>query len=675
MQYLILGDWFTKGLKSISYLLDSIVYYLARIAFEVFCSISEVTLINGETVEEITRRVYVILGIAMVFILAYYLLNYIVDPDKVNDKSMGPSTFIKDIIIALVIITMTPTLFTKLYAFQHTIITSGVISRLVLGGTSDPNNTNIGLSKVKEGANQIVASTYSAFVTPNIVGFSSFDCHDSTLTGIKKQYCDAYNETIVDGKIDGFYPLIRDEQHFNYWPLLSTVGGIALTFFMLSFCLNLGKRVGKMAILQFLAPIPALLELVPGSKGTRKTWIDTLIKTYLEVFVFQAVIFIIIFLITLIPDVISEFFDKFFYGSDVLIKVFTLVFLIFGLLQFAKEAPKMIMDLLGIKGTGTISAGFKRGIAMAGVVGNAGASTLGNIIRGATENTGVGRIGGAVLGGGSALVRNLWAGRNAHTLADANKNRKLVNQEITTRRVDRQAYNFEHGGFMRGLRGRVSDAIGDINRQFKGATSISVGYEKKNTLEKTFSELSAKKKAILQLASNNSDIQTLRSQYLQAMASGNTKYAETIAEKIDGKFADIRRSNGFRVAIGEFNGVLGANQEIDYVSHKKLDADTLAAKDHKVFSFDRETGEVKIVDNEIDIKSKGVVVENGEEVMVTEMKVKDKNGKEITITGKGVTDILKNDIVYQTEKAERVINEKVKEQAQKKAQEKNEDKK
>lgn len=375
-----------KALKAVTFFLDKIVYLLASISFKVFCYLSKITLVDGGTIEKLANRIYIVIGIVMFFVLAYNLLNYIVDPDKISDKNVGASAFIKNIVIALVIITITPTVFTKLYAFQNTIITSGVISHLILGGNYSSGD-NPGQETVERGINETIANTYSAFIMPKAKNeegnyYTAMDCNNESALNDKtmSSYCSAYAHARQTGNISEFENLISDDSNYDYWPIVSTVAGLVLTFFMLSFCLNLGIRAGKMALLALIAPVPAMLELVPGKQGLRKKWLESLISTYLEVFIFQAVVFLIIYLMTLIPNVVIQLFSSVSSteSGGILIKAFALVFLYFGLLQFAKEAPKMITDLLGIKSSGTIGAAFKRGVNMAGATAaGAGVAFLG----------------------------------------------------------------------------------------------------------------------------------------------------------------------------------------------------------------------------------------------------------------------------------------------------------
>ncbi len=102
--------------------IDGLGLTIARIAYKVFYYTSRVTLLRGDEIERFTNRVYLIFSIALVFIVAYNLLLYIIDPDKITDKNAGAGAFIKNVIISLTIVAITPMAFVKLYSFQNIII-------------------------------------------------------------------------------------------------------------------------------------------------------------------------------------------------------------------------------------------------------------------------------------------------------------------------------------------------------------------------------------------------------------------------------------------------------------------------------------------------------------------------------------------------------------------------
>lgn len=511
--FLLMGGIGTKILHEIIFLIDTLIYSIAKVAFQVFCYVSEATILHENDIQRFTQRIYAIVGIIMVFVIAYNLLNYIINPDKISDKQVGASTMIKDIVIALVVMGIIPLIFTKLYSFQNIIINSGVISNLVIGGYRVNGEEVDGREFIKNGANNAIVNVFSAFIVPKDDSFSSLDCLDedamisynngemtipapewlsSSESGEWGEYCTAYSDAVKDGNLGHFQSIILDDGTYDYYILLSTAAGVVLTFFMLSFCVNLGKRVGKMAILQLLAPVPLLMEIIPGKKGTRKNWIDTLIKTYLEVFVFQAVVFLVVFLITLIPGTVKALFAN--AEGAGLVRVFTLIFLIFGLFQFGKEAPKMISNLLGLKDDGTIGQVAKRALAMGSVAGNTLGSVVSNTTRNVVNTQGVGKkILSGVGGAFSAGARNLWAGRNAHSWRDAANNRRTVNGTVQANRVNRRDYFEQNNGGATGFQGlrnvvhaRINDVGGNITDRVTNWAQDS--YSEGNTRLKAYKQ-------------------------------------------------------------------------------------------------------------------------------------------------------------------------------------------
>ncbi len=416
-----------------SHLLDQGIYTLVKFAYQVFYYIANASILNPTIVQNFTTRMYALLGIIMVFVLAFNLLSYIVDPDKITDKKAGASTFVKDVILAIVIIAASPMLFTKLYSLQSKILTSGVLSNLILGGATEEaaasdiawqNNkgsyNNVTEYYIDNGGNSMIASVYTAFLYPVDGSFTALDCGKEGLNDEQQKYCDAYQEVKTGGSLTAFDDFITNDD-YNFVPFLTTIAGIVLLFFMLSFCINLAKRVGKMAIIQLIAPVPVTLELLPNKKGLRDNWLKTLGQVYIEVFFNLAVMYIIIMLISLIPGTVQTLFDNAAEGFGPA-KLFATVLLIYGLLMFGKEAPQMLFDLLGIKSTGKIKEAAMRGLKMAGSltagVGTAATTMTRNgygAIQSAMKKDYKGAaagVAGMVTGGVSGLARGMYANRS-----------------------------------------------------------------------------------------------------------------------------------------------------------------------------------------------------------------------------------------------------------------------
>lgn len=465
-----IGDIFVEGLQMLTFFIDKAVYALVKAIYGVFVNIANISLLGTESGQQmasvIVTRMYVLMALVMVFVLAYNLLNYIIDPDKVSDKKVGASTFIKDVLISIALIALTPTIFTKLYSLQNVIIVDGVIENLILGGAGQDEANDL----KENGANSMIASTYAAFLRPANEDYSALDCGTESQHGdyyeIDSSYCIAYWSVQNSGNISAFEDVYRDDNN-SFTPFLSTVGGVVLIYFMLIFSISLGKRVGKMAIVELLAPIPLTLEILPNKKGLRDNWIKTSLKIYAEVFIYMAIMFLVIFLISLVPDAIKAVFSS---GGGGLIGIISTLILIYGLLMFGKEAPKMVCDLLGIKDTGLITNAIKEGnvgLARFGALGSGLAANVGRISRNvmATEGSPWRKIRSGVAAAASGTVRTVAGLRNVQNRQDAVNLRRNVNDTLTQRRVNRAAYRSSHGGSLGGvIGGHLSDVGEDFVR-------------------------------------------------------------------------------------------------------------------------------------------------------------------------------------------------------------------
>ncbi len=374
-----LFGWVGDVLSKLTFNIDIAIYGLAKIVYDVFMFIADARILNDSTAANLTRRIYAILGIFMLFVLAYNLLMYIIDPDRMTDKEQGLGSIIKDVLIALAVMLILPTLFNRLYSLQSTVLKSGVIENLVLGGYTtienyDANGDNSAKNGIEKGVNILIANTYAAFLLPDNGDTTVMDCLETNENkNVPEDYCEAYQKVRKNGYIDEYEDFVTNDD-YRYWPLVTTVVGVVLIFFMLSFCVNLAIRAGKLAILQLIAPIPLLLELIPKFKGTRREWVETLFKVYLEVFIYLAMIYLVIFLISLVPDVITGLIHTTFQNQTGggITHLIAILILSYGLLQFGKTAPEFVYKILKIESKGTLKAAATRALHIGGGIGAAG---------------------------------------------------------------------------------------------------------------------------------------------------------------------------------------------------------------------------------------------------------------------------------------------------------------
>ena len=428
-----------KLLTGVFFVIDEMVYSIVKSLYAIFMFLGEVRLSADETTGAILSRIYVLIFFIMVFVLAYALLNYIINPDKVNDNNIGASSLLKKILISLGVVIISPMLFSELYYLQHLVIKSHVIENVILGGHTFKYEDGTEVEDDSINVNYVIAAVYSSFLYPEDgsacdclqdgMNGSELDANDGDMAG----YCNAYYQTISTGSISGF-GRYYGKDGFKYLWFISPIAGIALIFFLLSFCINLGMRVFKLLLLEILAPIPALLDLIPGKSGTLKKYFETTLGVFAELFIYQAVVIGGMWLVTMVPVVIPDLFK----GLPGNIGIFAYMILIFGMLKVAKDLPKLLTDVLGIKGDGVLKATGLRALGMAGT-----AAGIGFGLKHAFTDKGNGGFGNRLLAAGQSVGHGLYANRNSESIRDSFKNFKSYNDKVQQDAAYRQTRMYD----------------------------------------------------------------------------------------------------------------------------------------------------------------------------------------------------------------------------------------
>ena len=385
-------------LRTIFATLDRPVYGLLMIVYELFFNVASADLFSNNTIMKFYGRVQVILGIFMMFQLAMTFLRGIVEPDSFS-KDKGGGSFLRRVATSLILITLlmpigtgggneyqrqvnnNGLLFGTLYSLQHRILANNTLGKLVLG-TTDSSSTFMGEdtdTELQKSARIFTSTVLKGFYRINLVPESERvdsgtkdpatinenrmckDIDDDILAAYTRLDADPgeiigmVNETCtVDFNLWNYFPVVNafagsKKYIFNYMPIVSTVVGIIFIFVLLSFTVDVAVRAVKLAVLRLIAPIPLMAYIDP--KGSRdesfKAWTKALTSTYLDLFIRLAVVYFVIFLIQdmIVNGIVID------HGSGI-VGVFSLIIIWIGLFIFAKQAPKFIREVLGLKGDG-----------------------------------------------------------------------------------------------------------------------------------------------------------------------------------------------------------------------------------------------------------------------------------------------------------------------------------
>jgi len=379
-------SWILTQIRGLFASIIYCVYSLIEVVLQGIFDIANLKLTEG-LIGDIYKRIYVFLGIFMVFKLTISLIQYMVDPDSLMDKQKGVSKLISRTFVMLVMVIVLPMLFPLLTRAQEVFIP--VLPKVILGQSTDNSN------EVGSSAELLASTALGAFYSPCV------DCDEKDRPD-PIDSVDDIMETYGD-KADGYYAY-----DFNFFYAL--VVGIILVIIIFLMTIKVGIRTFKLFLLEMLAPIPVMSYIDPKSAkdGAFASWTKQLLTTFLDLFVRLGVIYIVLFLLSALAT--DNLLDPATLPTNAVRKGYLMVFLIIALLMFAKDAPNFIKDALGIKhdkDTSGFLAGAT-GLIAGGATGALSGAISGRGIRGAITGAATGAATG-FQGGMTGKKASAWS--------------------------------------------------------------------------------------------------------------------------------------------------------------------------------------------------------------------------------------------------------------------------
>lgn len=367
--------------------IDSAIYTLVAWAYELLMKIAGTNFFGDSMYEQFNHRIYMLLGLFMLFKLSFSLIKYIINPDEFNDKSKGGKKIILNVLIVLLLIITTPMIFTAARDLQGKILHQNVVGNLILGMNKDmtieeQNNVGRDVSfmvfsafyrlspaecnnvysildehySLSDGNVDITQNgDYQGCITALNSGTSNdTDSNTSPSSGqngaailqayanaVQTKDIEALTQTEVNGEKLSMIRMANGDYVVNYYGFISAIAGAVVAWIFLIFCFDIAVRMAKFAFLQLIAPIPIVSYIDPDSSknGMFSKWVKECVKTYLDLFIRLAAVF---FAIYLISEIRAE-------NTLVDLNIFEKVIVIIGVLIFARQVPKLVQDLFGFK--------------------------------------------------------------------------------------------------------------------------------------------------------------------------------------------------------------------------------------------------------------------------------------------------------------------------------------
>ncbi len=410
--------FFNSLLRQIVGIIDGLLYGLGAELYGLMMDIASAKVFSNDTIQNVSMRVYQLLGLVMLFRLIFAFLTYVINPEDMTDKNKGYTKIVKKIFTSLALVIITPWLFTQSRNLQIYIINDRLIEYFIFG-TTGSSDARPGYTLMYTVAKTFYVpyscadadckekqDTKSALCTgvawdenlPKFTEQSGKHILDTSSSAFGKcgygaddqDYANRlWNATHPDN--DGKYQLItltglaRDYSGDNFkinfqWPFVgSTLVGGFICYVLLIMCMDIALRSVKLSFYEMIAPVPILSNLgfKDGKDSMLNKWFHEVLKTYADLFTRVAGLQISIFAI---QELVNNGLAK----NDN--NIFVTLFLIIGALMFAKKLPDILKGMgINFEGGGSfnikkklsegIPTGAKRlGAAGLGLLGGAGAN-------------------------------------------------------------------------------------------------------------------------------------------------------------------------------------------------------------------------------------------------------------------------------------------------------------
>lgn len=485
--------------------LDKPAYWLLGLVYQLFFNVASADLFSNQTVMNFYKRIQLIIGVFMMFQLAVTIIRGIVNPDTFTDSKNGATNLIKRVAISLVLMTLLVPinipgaknewerqlnnhgfLFGGLYSLQHRVLSNNTLGRLILGNDdsaesfteSDFNDDDSSLAKsariftstILKGFYRINLIPYEdrvhkkgrddATINENRVckemddailnSYTRLDADPGDIIALVTYDCEY--EAAESNAIQNAIGLISKKwagkmrYGFAYMPFISAIVAFIFAFILLNFTVEVAVRAVKLAVLRLIAPIPIISYMDPkgGKDSAFGSWVKTLTTTYLDLFIRLATVYFVLFLI---QDMIVN--GIYINHGEGILGVLSFILILIGLFVFAKQAPKFIKQVLGIKDEG---GKFLSGISDLAAATSIAAGTVGSALtsfRAAKEENdaihagsvlnGFRNFGSAIAGaiGGGAVGAKAFMGKDASA--------KAVRTAIEQRNAMRAAHSTATG--------------------------------------------------------------------------------------------------------------------------------------------------------------------------------------------------------------------------------------
>lgn len=357
------GDAISDGFRSLMFILCDLVYSLIAFTFKVFQGLGTAEIISAKEINVLFGRISLIIGLFMIFRVTFSFIQYIVDPDTMLDKKKGAGNIIVKIVVAVVLLGSTSSLFRFAYDVQNKIIESNVISNIIFGTSQDVSNFGAQLSanvftsfyRLNDAINTDDAnndvSECIKLVTTDENGKNKLDeeiqSHDGKLNYTSARKCLNKRTGTNDEYIDTTGNKKEYVIDFDGGGFMALLVGIAVLYLIMVYSIQVGVRVLQLAYLQIVAPIPIAMYITPKGEEQLKKWGSQCLTTFLDFFLRTAIIYFAVYAIDMLwrSNLAENLIATTNMSNNIFGKSYITIIMIIAILVFAKKIPNLIKEI------------------------------------------------------------------------------------------------------------------------------------------------------------------------------------------------------------------------------------------------------------------------------------------------------------------------------------------
>ena len=144
----IIGDTVFEGINYIFLIIDSFIYGTVNKVYNVYMTLAGARIFSSDLFTAVANRIYALIGVVMLFVLAYSIIQGIISPDKMSKGAGSGSEIIKRVLKAVIGLAIVPAVFNLAYRGQDIILKNDVIGKIFLGFDDEGNMINHGSIKI-----------------------------------------------------------------------------------------------------------------------------------------------------------------------------------------------------------------------------------------------------------------------------------------------------------------------------------------------------------------------------------------------------------------------------------------------------------------------------------------------------------------------------------------------